>query len=76
MWKQITSKEYFELLKFYMDNFEMLEVDKTDFIDFVEIEWETSNKVPMLRKTEQENYDEFESFMPTVRYYRKELILS
>ncbi len=76
MWKQITSKEYFNLLEVYMSKFTMLEVDKTDFVDFVELEWETHNKVPMLRKTEQENYDEVDIYSSTVKYFKRELILS
>lgn len=65
MWKQIDANEYFTIAEQ-----KLIQHDKTKWCDFIELEWRTEENQPVLRKTEQENYDEFESYPSTVSYYK------
>lgn len=73
MWKEITCKEFDSILKSYYDYSHALQsIDRSELCDFVELEYVDSENNSILRKTEQENYDECEHYPSTVRYYKKE----
>ena len=70
MWVKIERQEYFKLLEEYNNVYKLVEHNLTECLDFMEIEWRTYEGVNLLRKTEQEPYDEVESYPSRVTYFK------
>jgi hypothetical protein len=70
MWVKIERQEYFKLLEHYNNVYKLVEHNLTEWLDFMEIEWRTYDGVNLLRKTEQESYDEVESYPLRATYFK------
>ncbi|AUR86400.1 hypothetical protein NVP1084O_193 [Vibrio phage 1.084.O._10N.261.49.F5] len=69
MWKEITSKEFCSI---HAEVFATTNrVDVSEFCDFIEIEYvDTKTKDKVLKRTEQEMYDEVEHFPSIHRFFK------
>lgn len=70
MWVKIERQQYFKLLEEYNNVYKLVEHNLTEWLDFMEIEWRTYEGVNLLRKTEQELYDEVESYGLRATYFK------
>lgn len=68
MWTEISSTYFTELQIAY---FNALTSERAEiFCDFVEITYNDNTGAPVLRKTEQENYDEVYCYPATIKYFK------